>query len=80
MDRPARRRRQQAGVSRMSAVDDGPGGSFWTLPGEHAEIAIERVGEFPLLAECLAVMAVARLAGCRPRSIRCASRAPRSAA
>ncbi len=45
----------------MSAVGDGPGDSFWTLPGEHAEIAIERVGEFPLLAECLAVWR--RLAG-----------------
>lgn len=39
----------------MSAVGGGRAGSFWTYPGEHVAVPIERIADFPLLAECLAV-------------------------
>lgn len=42
------------GVGPVSARG-GPLGAFWSLPGEHEEIPLERVGEWPLLAECLSV-------------------------
>ena len=39
----------------MSVAGDRSLGEFWTLPGEHAEIPLDRVAEYPLLAECLDV-------------------------
>lgn len=32
-----------------------PLSAFWSFPGEHTEIPLERIGEYPLLAECLEV-------------------------
>jgi hypothetical protein len=39
----------------MTAHRGSPLGAFWSLPGEHAEIPIDRIGDYPLLAECLDV-------------------------
>lgn len=39
----------------MSASQGSPLGAFWSLPGEHVEIPIDRIGDYPLLAECLDV-------------------------
>ena len=39
----------------MKAAVDDPLAAFWSLPGEHVELPIERVDAYPLLAECLAV-------------------------
>lgn len=38
-----------------SRADAFPATSFWSLPGEHVEIPLDRAGEFPLLAECLQI-------------------------
>lgn len=39
----------------MSFEGSSPAGSFWPFPGEHVELSLDRIDDYPLLAECLAV-------------------------
>lgn len=39
----------------MKRLADAPSGAFWALPGEHVELPLDQVAEYPLLAECLRV-------------------------
>lgn len=39
----------------MSLGGHRPLGAFWSLPGEHVELPLDRIDSYPLLAECLEV-------------------------
>jgi len=37
----------------MRTLDREPVGAFWALPGEHVELSLDRIVDYPVLAQCL---------------------------